>query len=354
MGVEGDKKLRPSRTRWAFVALLLLAAASVAFYLLTNDWSEYTQRPAEDCTNGVDDDGDQAVDCMDLDCLRDPGCRRVPGRGRDVEPPPPGDSTPSRNDAAVSEGPSPDGGGDDGGRYCTADSGVCVWSCESDSDCTIAIDFMSCCGGHPHEDDAGDTVVCPSAVHRARLDEDPCVVTYVSGMSPPQVPGRCRPICSGLVCGPCREASRAICRGSECVGVPAGACVDDDECPEGGTCVDPDGDGAGTCTAGTHECTTDAECVAAHSACTGGCACVDSDVDGLRDCACAGCPDGRCTIDSHCGPHHFCIDRVCSFAGDDACRMTMWDCDQGFICEPDSDNPSRGRCIASHAPDRPR
>ncbi len=29
----------------------------------------------EDCTNGVDDDGDEKIDCDDSDCAGDPGCK---------------------------------------------------------------------------------------------------------------------------------------------------------------------------------------------------------------------------------------------------------------------------------------
>ena len=30
---------------------------------------------SEDCANGVDDDGDEKVDCDDSDCAGDPGCK---------------------------------------------------------------------------------------------------------------------------------------------------------------------------------------------------------------------------------------------------------------------------------------
>ena len=35
--------------------------------------------PAEDCDNGVDDDGDGQTDCWDSNCTNDPFCRAEPG-----------------------------------------------------------------------------------------------------------------------------------------------------------------------------------------------------------------------------------------------------------------------------------
>ncbi len=43
----------------------------------TRDTSGCTQT-AEDCTNGVDDDGDNAIDCFDLDCSSNPACGGSP------------------------------------------------------------------------------------------------------------------------------------------------------------------------------------------------------------------------------------------------------------------------------------
>ena len=335
-------------------ALVLWVACGIALFLAVLLILRTTCSPStdpnptvEDCSNGVDDDDDGQSDCDDLDGLDQPRCRsRSPLRER-----PPHADAPQIG-PATRDGGDVDGRDADGGAirpYCTHDSGVCVWECEEDSDCTIALDTMSCCGGHRHEVDGVENVTCPTAVHRARLDEDPCVFPALRGLISPIPPRMCRPICDGLVCGACRTLSRAICRDSECVGIPEGRCVRDDECPEGLSCVSLFEAGSGVCRAGSHECTTDDECRASFPDCES-CNCLDSDIDGFRDCSCMDCADGRCTIDSQCAPHEFCIDRQCQFAGEDACRLALWDCPRGHTCEASEDNPSRGRCLRPTPP----
>lgn len=79
---DHDAGRRPSRpsfapSRAAVVALLGLSAAAcgdkdaVALYAAPADTAE------EDCTNEVDDDFDDAVDCDDPDCDADEACADV-------------------------------------------------------------------------------------------------------------------------------------------------------------------------------------------------------------------------------------------------------------------------------------
>lgn len=337
----------------------------------------------EDCTNGVDDDGDFFPDCVDIDCLGHPACTETPDGDGDVDgdidadidadddTEPDGDADSDTDsdvdsdadvdadidgdvDGDVDADADGDGDMDDDNpddadveaeEYCPEDAGSCVWDCAEDDDCLLGVDMMNCCGGYPHEGEVpGEMIICPTAVHRARIDEDPCVIEYTPGMAVPDPPPRCRPICDGLVCGGCRTVSRAVCSHAECLGVTSSVCRDDDDCPGDQVCSDPDGDGIGSCRAGgTHDCASEDECVAEYPECEG-CACIDTDLDGFRDCACWGCPGDWCSSDPECDPHEFCVDRACVHAGDDACRVGLWDCEPGFECEPTEERPERGTC----------
>jgi hypothetical protein len=364
---------------------MVVMCAVVSTLLCSCDDGTPTTGP-EDCTNGRDDDGDRFPDCIDVDCRDHPACRPH-GDGdadadedgdADSDAAPDGDGdVDSDTDTDTDTDTDGDGDGDgdsdtdtdsdtdgdtdgdvdtdedasDAEPYCPEDAGTCIWECETDLDCVVALDMMSCCGGHPHEGaDPGVLVVCPTAVHRARFDEDSCVIAYDPRAPLPDPPARCDPICDGLVCGPCTSIARGVCRERECVGVPPGGCVSDEECAEGLTCADPDGDGIGTCGAGTHACAIDGDCTATHADCDG-CRCSDTTGDGFRDCNCWGCPAGVCAHDGQCAAHEFCIDFRCQFAGDDACRMTYWDCDPGFRCEPSAERPSRGLCVPMETPE---
>lgn len=67
------------------------------------DTSGCTEQPTEICDNDVDDDGDGAVDCVDLDCAADPACGPMCGNAK-VEPPEACDGNNLNGKTCASEG----------------------------------------------------------------------------------------------------------------------------------------------------------------------------------------------------------------------------------------------------------
>ena len=64
--------MRTQRLTFVFAALL---AAGVATLSACGDDGT---SGGETCTNGTDDDGDGATDCLDTDCAADPACASPP------------------------------------------------------------------------------------------------------------------------------------------------------------------------------------------------------------------------------------------------------------------------------------
>jgi hypothetical protein len=57
--------------------LLLIGLAGALAYTAVPS-AVYAQQVKEICDNGIDDDGDKAVDCEDSDCSGDPACKEPP------------------------------------------------------------------------------------------------------------------------------------------------------------------------------------------------------------------------------------------------------------------------------------
>lgn len=319
----------------------------------------------ENCTNGVDDDGDQIVDCEDIDCIFDPGCG--PDGDGDADADPDGDADNDMDEPV--DGSPPDGDGDsdtdvdvdadsdaDESELCDPDAAICDWSCETDEDCVLVYDTLDCCGGFPHRID-DEMVACVTATHRNRPMADRCAIDWYFGDPVPVVPSGCTPACVGVSCPPCMPvdaAMRTVCRDNTCRALCSDCCLTDDDCEEEGAhCVDPTHEGQLRCMAGEHECEVGDECLTMeiYSDCTG-CHCEDVDHDGFNDCLCYGCgsdggPPPVCGADSDCPAHEFCIDRECTFMGEDRCREAMGDCGACAFCERDPEHPegTRGFCV---------
>lgn len=301
--------------------------------------------PVEICNNGVDDDGNQLIDCDDSHCTNDPACTVGDGDG-DADSDTDGDGDGDGDADADSDG---DGDSDSDADVvlCDPDTEVCTYTCERHEDCQLAYDLMSCCGGHPHEF-VGVTIACPSAVHVDRIAASDCVLPWSSGAPIPTVPDQCSPYCSGVTCLGCPSLGGAACNGAgECVNLAAdGGCIEDSDCSLGQACIDPDHDGLFQCVDDEHECGTDDDCLDANPLCST-CDCRDLDADGLRDCACFGCEGTECFQDLDCELHYFCEENLCVFAGNNVCRMAggAAECRICFVCEPSETDPDRGRCV---------
>ena len=331
-----------AKLRGAVLVIASVLLVGTAYLLLLS--CDDPEPDPENCTNGRDDDGDRAVDCEDADCRFEPECRTTDGDGD-------ADSEPDADDGDGGDGGdgdvAPDA--DDGG--CDPEAGTCAEVCSRDEDCALALELMECCLGYPHR--LGETVfVCPSAAHVGRIASDSCVIAWSSGDELPEPPAECAPHCEGAMCFECAEPETAVCDDGTCRALAPNGCLDDDDCGAGRSCIDPDGDGLKTCEAGAHECDTNEDCLTRYPTCAG-CYCGDESGDGLRDCRCwgdPGCDGDRCVTDEDCTPHSFCEDHACEFAGDDACRVGLWDCDECFYCRDSVENPRRGTCTPIDPP----
>ncbi len=215
---------------------------------------------AEDCTNGVDDDGDNLVDCADPDCITDPNCG---GPGVELAC-----TDNVDNDA--------DGLTDCDDPDCAGDPSCVVPGTETDcadgldndqdgstdcgdSDCT----FEPAC-------DAGDGDCCTANGSPGCVDEpgEDCVCAA-------------DPFC-------CNNQWDAICA-SEYQNQCGGSCAGTEICTNG---LDDDGDGFADCD--DSDCAAEPSCLPPPNeiACTNG---FDDDLDGLTD-----CDDPDCFLNPAC------------------------------------------------------
>jgi hypothetical protein len=359
--------MRDSRSKvWPAVAAVVALFLVTSVYLLHRSCApDARASEAGLCANGLDDDGDGTTDCDDLECyLDDPSC--APARR---------DASSARDDEAATEEPDAFAGPDtvaveepvedrapatpDAGAGCAADPDRCDHACRLDSECVLVSDMWECCGGFPHQTAASpDLVSCVTAVHRDRVTVDRCAVPLSPGSPLQSIPDGCRPVCEGVSCPPCPEATgawRAVCREGRCRALCDGCCIDDRDCRRGWSCVDPAHTGWPSCQEGVHECTTGNDCfaISTYTDCRG-CNCGDVTRDGLRDCACYGCggragpPRGTCVSDHDCRPHELCEDRRCTFMGDDVCREALNDCGPCGFCQRNRErfgDRARGTCV---------
>jgi hypothetical protein len=343
-----------TKLRTSTCVVVCVCLALVVYMTLQSCKKDGTPRTETECQNGLDDDGDDLTDCDDMDCfMNDPACQSDGDSDTDNDGDTDGDGdTDTDTDTDVDTDTDTDVDGDSDG--CSPDTGACEYPCDSDDDCQLALDMLNCCGGVPHTS-GGETVVCATAEQRERVGDAICVIPWSPGDPVPELPEECRPFCTGVVCPVCVPLASVACRDGTCLPIAAErGCIDEDDCPEGQACADVDGDGVRQCEAGpSHECETEADCLAAHATCSG-CNCHDVTGDTLRECECWDCGEGICFSDMACEPHHFCNDNRCEFGGEDACRVRMGgiDCpDPCLRCEPSATNPDRGTCVIIELPD---
>ena len=288
----------------------------------------------EVCDDGVDNDGDDLVDCEDVeDCASDPGC------GDDDE-----DGIPNHLDPC----PSGDMGTCDDGLDCTTDDlcvdGGCAGTpldCSDGIDCTV--DDCIEPGGCTH---APQDAFCPSdnpcAPGVCAPDEGGCIASPLENGTPCGddlvcVDGACvcDPDCGGKQCG------------DDGCGDVCGTCPDPQVCTPDGLCETPVVCGDDACDAAEEDCQS---CPADCGACTGcevtgepgcsGCTCEVFVCDFMPSC-CGVAWDDMCAMLCEIGPDGCgcapqCDGKEC---GDDFCGGSCGSCDINWSCIQGSCSP---------------
>lgn len=228
------------------------------------------EMPPEDCSNGIDDDGDGAVDCTDLDCRFWCGSERRCSDGLDDDGDGFVDCADLDCEGSCTTESCANGVDDDGNGLIDAEDPGCFFEVH---------EIMEC--GNRKDDDGDGLMDCD--------DPDCCLIDWED---------LCRGTraCAEKVCADGRDDDgdgRIDCADSDCNGRPG--CIETD-CTNG---FDEDGDGLVDC-ADRFDCGPNPACV--ESACGDG---VDNDADLLVDCfdpdcafvaACdeSGCAGGDC------------------------------------------------------------
>ena len=215
---------------------------------------------AEDCVNGVDDDGDGLIDCADPDCATDPSCG---GPGVELQ--------------------CTDGVDNDGDGLADCDDPDCA----ADPSCVIPPTETDCSDGIDNDQDGdvdcldGDCTFEPAC---DAGDGDCCIANGTPGCV--DEPGEDCVCAADPFC--CNNQWDALCA-SEYQNQCGGSCTGTEVCTNG---LDDDGDNLADCD--DPDCFGDVACLPPpdETACADG---IDNDGDGLID-----CDDPNCILDPSC------------------------------------------------------
>ena len=292
----------------------------------------------EDCANGVDDDGDGAVDCDDVDCINDPNCIAPPvelqcNDGIDND----GDGLTDCADADCAADPNcqnpteeldcANGIDDDADGDIDCEDSDCTFdaACDAgDGDCCVANGTPGCV------DEPGEDCVCAL---------DPfCCNNQWDGLCATQYQNQCGGSCTGTeVCDNLLDDDGdgdVDCDDSDCIGDPN--CFVPSNETDCANNIDDDQDGAIDCD--DSDCVLDPNCniPPVETSCVDG---IDNDQDGATDCADSDCathpscvnpPEANCAngIDDDADGLTDCNDSDCQF--DPNCANGELDCADGI------------------------